>query len=119
MKMEIKFKHQESNYVVEGSFEKETIQIDLFHGGRKFSKAMIYEEFPEEVKNAYETIWDIFEILEDKKNIVVEPEKGSIMIVVNAINKNRVILIPSEIQLAEVGGKKMGEVFIEEFTKMK
>ena len=40
--------------------------------------------------------------MEDNKNIVVEPEKGVIVLIVKICKKNKLVEIPSEMKLIEV-----------------
>ena len=40
--------------------------------------------------------------MEDSKNVAVEPEKGAIYLIVKTFKKNKIVEIPSEIQLMEV-----------------
>ena len=45
---------------------------------------------------------DVFEVMEDSRNIVVEPFKGVLVLIVKGLKKNKVVEIPSEIKLIEV-----------------
>ena len=69
--IQVKFRHHENNYLIEGFLLNKTIKINLLSGGKKFSKTFFYGEFPDDVQKAYETIEEIFEILGEKKNILV------------------------------------------------
>ena len=55
--------------------------------------------------------------MEDNRNIVVEPEKGCIVLVVKMCKKNKFVEIPSEIELIEVK-RDNGKIF-EEVKNMK
>ena len=59
---------------------------------------------------------DIFEVMEDKKNTIVEPFKGVFILILKICKKNKLVEIPSEIQLDEV--KRDGKIF-EELKNMK
>ena len=54
--------------------------------------------------------------MEDKNNIVVEPSKGAISLIVKALKKNKLVEIPSEIILVEV--KRDDGVIFEELKKL-
>ena len=57
--MELKFKHKGENYAVEGLLEGKTLKISLDTGSRKFKKTFTYEEFPDEIKKAFDSVEDI------------------------------------------------------------
>ena len=45
--MELKFKHQGTNYVVQGTMEGKIMKIRLATGEKKFKKTFTFEEFPD------------------------------------------------------------------------
>ena len=110
--MSLKFKHEGENYVLEGTLEGQTMKISLATGSRKFEEIFTYEEFPDEIKKAFDCLREIFEVMEDDRNIIVEPFKGVVILIVKICKKKKVIEIPLQIELAEVkrdGGD--GQIF--------
>ena len=62
---------------------------------------------------------DIFEAMEDITNIVVEPEKGIIVLILKTYKKNKVIEIPSEIPLMVVKKDGVKGEIIDELKKLR
>ena len=59
-------------------------------------------------------------MLEEKKNILVDHEKGSIIVIIRVVKKNNIVEIPSEIELAELGKEeKVSAEVIEELKKLR
>ena len=106
--MKSKFRHEEPNYAVEGILEGETIKIHLITANKKFEKTYTYGELNDEIKKACDSVEEFFEVMEDSRNIIVEPLKGAIILIVKAVKINKVVEIPSEIHLVEI--KKDGEI---------
>ena len=93
--MEVTFKHEGPNYVVKGTLEGRTMKISLATADRKFKKTFTFEEFPDEIQRAFDDVEDFFEIMEGSKNIVVQPFKGVIVLIVKTVKKNNLVEIPS------------------------
>ena len=55
--------------------------------------------------------------MEGKKNIVIEPEKGCIVLILKTLKKNNVVEYPAEIKLLEIK-RDYGKTF-EEVKNMK
>ena len=89
--MELKFTHKELSYIVEGALKEGKISMSLTAGERKFARTLIYDEFPDEVKKAFGCVEDVFQVMEEKKNLVVEIETGTVVILVRVLKKNTLI----------------------------
>ena len=81
--------------MVEGSLDKKVIKLNLFSGEKKFNRLLTFEEFPDEIKNTYDSVEDVFEALKDKQNMDAKPEKGVVIMNVITVKKNSTVEIPS------------------------
>ena len=102
------FKHEEPPLILEGILTDKTITLKLSSENNEYANDLTYEDFPENIKAAFDNLEDIFDVLKEKENIIIEASLGSIIMIVKKLNKNRLIEIPSPIQLNEVKKKKEG-----------
>ena len=62
---------------------------------------------------------EIFEVMEENRNMIVEPEKGALVLIVKTVKKNKIVEIPSEIKLVEVKKGGMEGEIIEELKNLR